>query len=103
MPQTIYSRTLGNIEVERMWDDDVQVVKIRRNMVVIGARPQEFLYWRLHPYPEREATREDLIKAISSKPLLNEALICLENQDVMDIDKVLAARRKIMESAGVEL
>lgn len=104
MPQTLRSRTLGNIEVERMWDDNgVQVVKVRRNRIVIGGRPQDFIYWRLNPYPERIATREDLTKAIGSKPLLNEALICLENQDVENLDKVLAARRKIMKSAGVNL
>jgi hypothetical protein len=111
LSQTLYSRHFGcKIEVERMWDDHgVQVVEVRRGPMMEGfflavnsEMPQEFLYWRLYPQPEGLATREDLTKVIGNKSMLEEAIIRLENQNIGDMDKVLAARRRIMESAGVK-
>jgi hypothetical protein len=89
-----------------MWEDNgLQVARITAGQMMeveaLLGRSQGFLYWRLRPYPERVATREDLEKAISYPPHLEEALIWLENPEIADLNNVLQVRRRIMKSVGL--
>ena len=106
-PQKLYSHIYGEILVEMMWwNNGVKMVKVCGGKLLDDARAVgrkiDFLYWRLSS-PEREATNEDLKKALPPGDPLIEAILARENQDIPEMTKVLAIRRKIMKSAGVSL
>lgn len=87
MAQQLYSRKFGEINIETMWDDNgVRVAKVSFD----NPLPVATAYLRLNS-PERVATREDLEKAITYPPHLEEALLRFDNPDFPqeELDKIL--------------